>query len=182
MENQKSNALPHWGVAYYHYNPIAILNDQEVELNPLGTEGQYIEGGGNPKPYKLYSLSFPLGVGVEFRLTNAFAARIEIINHFTFADYFDDLSGVYADSLQLSATTNGALAVEMASNLADGYPRTGASRGDPNDNDTYMFAGVKLYTLLFLVTMATAAVAEEVTNPVSRAASEKEKANCPAFD
>lgn len=171
------------GVAYYHYNPIAILNDQEIELQKLGTEGQYIEGGGNPKPYKLYSLSFPLGVGVEFRLSNAFAARIEIINHFTFADYFDDLSGKYVDSLQLSATPNGALAVEMASNLADGYPRTGASRGDPNDNDTYMFAGVKLlYTPVFGDNGNRGSGGGGNKSGFKGGKRKKKKANCPAFD
>lgn len=171
------------GIAYYHFNPIAILNGKEVQLQKIGTEGQYIDGDGNPKPYKLYSLSFPLGIGVEFRLSRAFAARVEVINHFTFADYFDDLSTDYADSSKLAATAAGPLAVEMASNLAEGYPRTGASRGDPNDNDTYMFAGVKLlYTPVFGENSGRGNSGGNNKSGTRGGKRKKKKANCPAFN
>ncbi len=171
------------GVAYYHYNPIAILNGEEIELQKLGTEGQYIKGDGNPEPYKLYGFAFPLGVGVEFRLSNAFAARIEVTNHFTFADYFDDLSSDYADSSKLAATPNGPLAVEMASNIAGPYPRTGAGRGDPNDNDTYMFAGVKLlYTPVFGDGGKGGKGGNGKSGYQGGRKKKKKKANCPAFD
>lgn len=171
------------GVAYYHYNPIAILNNSEVELQPLGTEGQFIEGDGNPKPYKLYRLSFPLGVGVEFKLSRAFAARIEIINHFTFSDYFDDLSGTYVDSTKLAATPNGPLAVELASNLATGYPREDANRGDPQDNDTYIFAGLKLlYTPVFSSNSKGGSGNGGGRKGYSGGKKKKKKASCPAFN
>ena len=170
------------GIAYYHFNPVALLNGNEVALQPLGTEGQYIQGDGNSKPYKLYKLSAPLGIGVEFRLTNAFAARVEIINHFTFFDYFDDVSTDYADSTLLAATPKGALAVEMANNIADGYPRTGYGRGDPKNNDTYVFAGVTL-----LYTPVSGSGGGNGNKQGHRGGGgggkkKKKKSSCPAFD
>lgn len=171
------------GFAYFHHNPIAILNGEEVELQPLGTEGQYIEGDGNPEPYTLYDFSIPAGLGIEFRLSNAFSARIEVINHFSFTDYFDDLSSDYADSLKLSSTPNGALAVAMANNIASGYPKEGFGRGDPKDNDTYVFAGISL--------MWTPGAGNDDGNRGGQVKGrnsggsgrkKKKKANCPAFD
>ncbi len=171
------------GVAYFHFNPVAILNGKEVALQKLGTEGQYIEGGGNPDPYKLYGFSFPFGIGVEFRLSNAFAARIEVINHFALTDYFDDVSTNYADSSQLAATSNGPLAVEMASNLPSGYPAEGFGRGNPKNKDTYVFAGVKLlYTPVFGKNGSGNGGGGHKSSGHGGGKKKKKKASCPAFD
>lgn len=132
------------GFGALQYNPIAIYNNNEVELQPLGTEGQFIEGGQYPKPYKLYQVSAPTGLGLETRLSNAFSLRLELVNHWTFFDYLDDVSTVYADSTRLSKTPNGELAVQLASNIEKGYPVDGVGRGKKNNNDTYMTAGVSL--------------------------------------
>ncbi|MBL7922653.1 MAG: hypothetical protein JNL88_00500 [Bacteroidia bacterium] len=170
------------GISYYHFNPIAILNDQEIELQPLGTEGQYIDGDGNEAPYDLYGFNIPLGIGVEFKLSRAFAARLELVNHFLLTDYFDDLSSDYADSLKLSATPNGALAVAMASNLATGYPREGFGRGDPNDKDTYVFLGLSLlYTPVFGDNDGKGGGGNK-SSGYKGGRKKKKKANCPAFD
>lgn len=168
------------GVGYFHFNPIAELNGNDIELQPLGTEGQYIEGGGNPEPYSLYGFNFPFGIGVEFRLTRSLAARVEVTNHFTLTDYFDDLSSDYADSSLLAATPNGLLAVEMASNLATGYPREGFGRGDPKDNDSYAFLGV---TLLWSPDfLGKGGGSGGYGKGAHRGGRKKKKANCPAFD
>jgi hypothetical protein len=168
------------GIAYFHFNPVAIVNDTEIELQPLGTEGQYIDGGDYPDPYKLYGFSFPLGIGVEFKISPSFAARVEFVNHFTLTDYFDDLSADYADSARLAATPNGLLAVEMASNLATGYPREGFGRGDAKDNDTYIFLGATLlYTPNFDGNGGGRGGNKSSGN---RGGRKKKKAACPAFD
>ena len=135
------------GIGYFHFNPKAVHNGQLIELQPLGTEGQYIDGGNYPKPYKLYQLSVPLGIGIEARISNAFSIRVEVSNHFAFTDYLDDLSGNYADSAKLLITPNGVLAFDMASNLNRSYPTEGSGRGNPKHNDTFMNAGISiLYT------------------------------------
>ncbi|MFM7017017.1 MAG: DUF6089 family protein [Bacteroidota bacterium] len=129
------------GLGALHHNPTAIYNGEKVELQPLGTEGQYIEGGQYPKPYKLYQLSVPAGLGIEARLSNAFSLRFELVNHWTFFDYLDDISTVFADSTKLSQTPNGPMAVALANNFQKGYPADGVGRGNKNNNDTYMTAG-----------------------------------------
>lgn len=168
------------GISYFHHNPVAILNGREIELRPLGTEGQNIKDGGYPAPYKEYSFSFPYGVGVEFKLSNAFALRLEIVNHYTLTDYFDDLSNDYADSAQLSATPSGALAVELASNLLTGYPNKGFGRGDPKDNDTYVFAGLSLLYSPFNDKDSGKGGNKNSGGRGSKR--KKKKSSCPAFD
>jgi hypothetical protein len=168
------------GVSYFHYNPVAILNGREIELRPLGTEGQNVAGGGYDSPYDEYSFSFPYGIGVEFKLSNSFALRLEIVNHYTLTDYFDDLSDSYADSTELAGTPLGALAVQMASNLATGYPNKGFGRGDPKDKDTYAFAGISL-----LYTPFKDKESGKGGNKGSGGRGgkrKKKKAACPAFD
>ncbi|MBK9638359.1 MAG: hypothetical protein IPO63_11265 [Bacteroidetes bacterium] len=168
------------GVSYFHHNPVAILNGNEIELRQLGTEGQNIQNGGYDSPYKEYSFSFPYGIGVEFKLTNAFALRLEIVNHYTLTDYFDDLSNNYADSMELAGTPLGALAVEMASNLATGYPRKGFGRGNPKNNDTYVFAGLSLLYSPF--NDKDSGKSGNKSGNHKSGKRKKRKASCPAFD
>lgn len=165
------------GIGALHHNPVAIFNDKEVELQLLGTEGQFIEGGQYPKPYKLYQLSIPTGIGVETRLSNAFALRLEIVNHWTFFDYLDDISTVYADSTKLSKTPNGELAVELANNFEKGYPADGAGRGNKNNNDTYMTVG---FSIVYRV--ANGKQNGMNSNVRKKKGKKKNKHNCDAYD
>jgi len=168
------------GIAYFHHNPVAILNGKEIELRPLGTEGQNIPNGGNEDPYNEYYFSFPYGVGVEFKLSKAFALKLEIVNHFTMTDYFDDISTNYADSTQLANAPNGALAILMASNLVNGYPAAGFGRGNRKNNDTYVFAGLSLLYSPFNDKNSGKNGNNNSGNRSSKR--KKRKAACPAFD
>lgn len=165
------------GLGALHHNPVAILNDKEIELQPLGTEGQFIEGGKYPKPYKLYQLSVPTGLGVETRLSNAFSLRLELVNHWTFFDYLDDISTVYADSTRLSKTPNGELAVALANNFEKGYPADGAGRGNKKNNDTYMTAG---FSIVYRV--ANGKQKGVNSNTRKKKGKKKKKHNCDAYD
>jgi hypothetical protein len=144
VHRRKFNPYLIAGIGYFHFDPHGQKNGQDVGLQPLGTEGQYINGGGYPKPYKLYQLSVPLGIGIEVPLSKAFALRVEIINHYTFTDYLDDVSSTYADSTKLAATPNGATAAVMASNLTKGYPIEGYGRGNPKRKDSFSQFGISL--------------------------------------
>lgn len=167
------------GVGYFHYDPKGVRNGTEISLQPLGTEGQYITGADNPAPYKLYSFNFPVGIGVEFRLTRSLSARVELTNHFTLTDYFDDVSTDYADSAAL-ANASGPLAVQMASNLATGYPREGFGRGDPKQKDSYAFLGV---TLLWSPDLHGNGGGSGRSHGGGHSGGrKKKKAACPAFD
>ncbi len=92
------------GIAAFHHNPQAIAPDfdlsgnplpeagQWVDLQPLGTEGQNQEGG---KPYSLFQLAIPVGLGVKVRLPDNFDAHFELGFRQLFTDHIDDVSGRY---------------------------------------------------------------------------------------
>ncbi|MEQ6119505.1 DUF6089 family protein [Reichenbachiella sp. MALMAid0571] len=92
------------GIAVFKHNPQAMAPEfdlsgnrlpeagQWVDLQPLGTEGQNLDGG---KPYSLIQLALPVGLGVKVRLPNNFDAHFEIGFRQLFTDYLDDVGGPY---------------------------------------------------------------------------------------
>ena len=133
------------GFAGFHYRSKAEIEGNWVDLQSLGTEGQYIKEGNYPKPYELYQITVPAGIGVEFFLSKAFALRLEAAHHFLFTDYFDDVSSNYPDSASLAATSNGAMAVAFSNKIIDGgFPANGTARGDVKTKDSYTHIGIVL--------------------------------------
>lgn len=132
------------GIGYFWFKPQAELDGKVYELQPLGTEGQFIEGGGYPAPYSLSSGSLAVGLGVQIRLNHNFALRIEGAPQLTFTDYLDDTSFQYPDSTALAATPNGPLAVLFASRREKGFPDGGRSRGNPDKDDVIVTLGMSL--------------------------------------
>ncbi len=132
------------GLGYFWFNPKAKLDGKVYELQPLGTEGQHIEGGGYPAPYKLSSGSLAMGLGLFIRLNDNFALRIEGAPQITFTDYLDDVSTNYPDSAALAATPNGAVAVLLASRREKGFPPGGRSRGNPSKDDVIISLGMSV--------------------------------------
>ncbi len=132
------------GAGYLKFNPSGEYNGQRIDLQPLGTEGQFINGTGYPKPYELTTFIFPLGIGVEIPLSKSFRLRVEYANHFTMTDYLDDVSTKYADSTLLANTPKGVQATTMASHLTAGYPNEGYGRGNPQQRDSYSTLGISL--------------------------------------
>ncbi len=75
---------------------------QWVNLQPLGTEGQYSNlqpGDANYgiKPYSLLQVAIPFGVGARFRINEVFDLWADIGFRYTFTDYLDDVSKNYVD-------------------------------------------------------------------------------------
>lgn len=167
------------GVAWYRFNPVAQLNGVETELQPLGTEGQYIGEDGYPPPYELRRISMPIGLGADFRISKAFTTRLEIAVHYTFFDYFDDVSGLYADSSKLSSTPFGSLAVILAADPESAYPVASTRRGSTGPADKYVFAGLKL-----LYTPFSGGTDKNGSGSSHRGAGRQKKKNrkaCPAY-
>jgi hypothetical protein len=85
------------GIAVFHNNPKAKVPVDEgnrwVALQPLGTEGQGLEGYG--KPYSRIQLGIPMGVGFRYKVSPRVDLAFEIGYRFTFTDYLDDVSGNY---------------------------------------------------------------------------------------
>ncbi len=133
-----------FGLGYFWFNPKADYQGKTYELQPLGTEGQFIQGGGYPAPYKLNSASLTAGFGLFFRVTDLWAIRLEASPQLTFTDYLDDTSYNYPDSTELANTPNGAIAVLLSSKRPKGFPQAGRSRGNPERDDVIVTIGLSV--------------------------------------
>ena len=103
------------GVAGFHHNPQAKAPDtfihtgaalpeagQWVPLEPLGTEGQHstlldTDANFDNKPYSLWQLSIPFGLGVRFAVGEALDFSFDVSMRYLFTDYLDDVSKNYVD-------------------------------------------------------------------------------------
>lgn len=152
-----ANLYAFGGIAGIKFNPQAKAGENWYDLQPFGTEGQNLRGGADP--YKLVSLAIPLGIGYRWQLGSVknLMIGIEIGHRITFTDYIDDVSTVYHDQTALAQQfTAGSLESALAQHFADpsnGFyiddaggliplnsTGTGQQRGDPEDNDAYLFA------------------------------------------
>lgn len=132
------------GVAGFHFKPKAVYDNQVIDLQPLGTEGQGTANG--PDKYSLYQIAIPLGVGTEINIGNACKIGIDIGIRKTFTDYLDDVSTVYPDIELLNDTSPESAALsyrtpEYDPALAETNPMGGV-RGNPNNKDWYAFGGM----------------------------------------
>jgi hypothetical protein len=103
------------GVSVFHHNPqgqvpanhvdnaTGFSNEGEwVDLQPLGTEGQYsslreTDVNYGIKPYKLIQPAIPMGIGTRFRINEVMDLSAEIGFRYLFTDYIDDVSQNYVD-------------------------------------------------------------------------------------
>ncbi len=133
------------GVSGFHFNPQANLDGTWYNLQPLGTEGQFIAGGGYEKPYELYQVAVPIGFGIVVQLSRHFRLKTEFCHRILFTDYLDDLSTVYPDLESLLATPNGELAAQLSSRKTNGkYPPADSPRGSAKYKDSYTTVGCTL--------------------------------------
>lgn len=98
------------GLAVFHHNPKAqvpevdVHNNNEpfenagewVPLQPLGTEGQNSDIYDRDL-YKRVQIAIPFGIGLRYRLDNAWDFSVEIGLRYLFTDYIDDVSTRYVD-------------------------------------------------------------------------------------
>jgi len=125
-------------LALVKINPTTDYNGDEIELQPLGTEGQgtSLSAKGN---YSLTQLAIPLGVGVRFSLGKNASLNFEYGIRLLFTDYLDDVGGYrYADETILLAE-NGPIAADLSNRALD-ESRFGR-RGNPATRDWYSFFG-----------------------------------------
>jgi hypothetical protein len=139
------------GVGLFWYHPMAKYNNSWYNLRKIGTEGQNLSGG--PKKYLGLSVSIPVGIGVKFPISRQLAVGAEFGPRYTFTDYIDDVSGVYADNdaIRLSSGAAGAYLADPNLGKFPGqlYPgttitREGYQRGDKKNNDTYAFFQINM--------------------------------------
>lgn len=130
------------GFSVFYFNPKAELNGDYIELRPLGTEGQF-----RGEEYYSVQGAATIGAGFKIDLNYRWSLNLECSVRRLYTDYFDDVSGVYADKDDIEAL-RGETAVLLSDrswevdsgNPAIGEP--GRQRGNSKDNDTYAFLGV----------------------------------------
>ncbi|MGY6562519.1 MAG: type IX secretion system protein PorG [Luteibaculaceae bacterium] len=145
--NKKKPFTPYMfvGLSFFYMNPQAQLDGVWYDLQPLGTEGQGIEGNSNN--YSRNQISMPFGLGIKWNVGRRLAIGLEYGLRRTWTDYLDDVSGIYFNNA-LIAQNNG----EIAALLADRSPlnrgingtNEGMRRGDDSRNDWYSFFGVTI--------------------------------------
>ena len=129
------------GIGGAWFNPRAQASDGNwYDLQPLGTEGQNVSGSG-VDPYKRITLVLPTGIGLKYNVDQQLSFGLELGMRVTFTDYMDDVSTDYYDNIAIS-DASGIIAAELADpSLGDpAWTGPGQQRGDPTDNDAYMFA------------------------------------------
>lgn len=132
--------------AAIHDGTLAGFDNQWVELQPLGTEGQETTKFNDRKRYPLTQVSIPLGFGFKKQFNDFWAIGLEGGLRKTFTDYLDDVSTTYVDD-QIVGGNNGFLAAAMKDRSAEiGQTKfeQGDARGNPSGKDWYMFAGITL--------------------------------------
>lgn len=141
------------GIGVFFFNPKAEITDplslekQWVELQPLSTEGQGLEG--YDAPYSLVNIAFPFGLGVKFSISKRVCIGLEWGIRMTLTDYIDDVSKDYVDRAKL-VTWSGDLAAVASDRTNEVVPNTynevGSMRGNPKVNDLYQFFGLTITT------------------------------------
>jgi hypothetical protein len=137
------------GINLFKFNPKAVYIDPVSgertldELQPLGTEGQGTTEYPDRKEYALTQMSIPMGGGIKINI-GQIGIGLELGARYTFTDYLDDVSKTYADRQVLSAQ-NGERAAVLSDRSLSGDAKTGGERGNPNDNDWYMFGGITIF-------------------------------------
>lgn len=131
------------GLALFRFNPHASIIG---ELPRYGTEGQGIVAG--RKPYRIITISAPIGLGVRIRIAQNTHLGYEIGFRPTLTDYLDDVSKTYVDqNLLLQKRGQTAVDVAFRGNLVDKnalYPAAGTPRGNPANKDMYYFSTIRL--------------------------------------
>lgn len=172
------------GLAFFLHNPQAQAPEFDLNGNPLpnggewvklhklGTEGQHAslretDANYGIKPYHLFQVAIPFGLGARFRLNQVMDFSVEFGFRYLFTDYIDDVSrnyvdlGVFGDNeLAKAMSYRGNELAEYASlrvpqvSTVDGKTYTvlpgygseldGNVRGNKGDKDTYMVTTFKL--------------------------------------
>lgn len=142
------------GLAVFRFNPKANYNGQLIKLQPLGTEGQGMDGFG--EKYSRTQISIPFGIGFKYQITDQIHIGFDAGLRKTFTDYLDDVSGTYVSYNDLLAG-NGQLAAALGNRqgelIGNGEEPvivpTGTQRGNPDHKDWYQNFSVTLSYTLF---------------------------------
>ncbi|MFL5754446.1 MAG: DUF6089 family protein [Bacteroidia bacterium] len=130
------------GISVFHFDPMANMGNQWVDLRRMSTEGQKTSQNPGQKQYKLIQPSIPFGFGFKLDLAKNVGLGFEWGPRKTFTDYLDDVSGKYVNPLKLAAEKGVTAGILSDRSLkADGTSNIGKQRGNPYTKDWYFFYG-----------------------------------------
>jgi len=125
------------GIGYLQYNPAAVLGGERFLLRDANTE---------EVDYKKWAFTLPFGAGAKFRINEFMNVNVELLYHFAFTDFLDDVSTTYASEFNSSTAEFlsdrkdevGVLTPEFYDQI-----QPGARRGDSSTNDGFLIIGIK---------------------------------------
>lgn len=129
------------GASLFYMNPMTTYEGEKVALQPLGTEGQYLDDFPEQKPYSRLQPSLQLGGGLKL-LTGGFIIALEAMMSYSFTDYIDDVSTfyiTYPDLYEQAGPLTAALANRQGEylNTEPVIVPTGTLRGNPDSKDLF---------------------------------------------
>jgi hypothetical protein len=136
-----ANPYVYGGIGLVNYNPTATLDGKRYNLRELNTSGE---------SYGSFTASFPVGVGVKFRVNPFFNVVLDGGYRILLSDHIDDVSsGIYPDPASFGSNTTARLLSDRTwETLPDGVPTWAEQgknlRGNPNDNDGFFIFSIKL--------------------------------------
>ncbi|PHI19921.1 hypothetical protein CEQ90_10240 [Lewinellaceae bacterium SD302] len=109
------------GGSIISFNPEGNLDGNWVELQPLATEGQGIQGNPNydPARYSLNEIVLNVGGGLRWRVSEKFVLGLEIGGRRVASDYLDDVSNTQVDYLDILENTGSQAAEFSNPNIAN---------------------------------------------------------------
>lgn len=129
-----------FGFSAFYFNPKSQdpNSGKWISLKNLYTEGQNLIP--TRKPYSNFQMAMPIGMGFKYAIDRRWLVGIEYGMRKTFTDYIDDVSTTYFDN-DVILNTSGTAAAYFADPSQGTWEgaAAGQQRGDPTDNDSYMF-------------------------------------------
>ena len=136
-----ANPYLYGGVGFVSYNPRAKLDGKSYNLRKLNTSGEDYSG---------FTVSFPVGIGVRFRLNPFFNITLDGGYRFLISDHLDDVSGgIYPDPSSFGSNEEARLLSDRTwETLPEGEPTWAEQgkefRGNPDNNDGYFILNIKV--------------------------------------
>ncbi len=130
------------GASIFYFNPRTKYGGEKYSLQPLGTEGQFLDDYPDQKPYSRFQPSLQLGGGLKYMTDSRLILALEGILSFTFTDYLDDVSTIYIsypELLEKAGPITAALANRQGEYLGTGpvVVQTGSARANSDSKDLF---------------------------------------------
>ena len=130
------------GAGIFYFNPRTKYMGDKVSLQPLGTEGQFLEDYPDQHPYSRIQFSLQFGGGLKWRASETMILSLETMLSYTFTDYLDDASTIYItypELLEKAGPLTAALANRQGEYLGTEpvIVPTGTARSNPDTKDYF---------------------------------------------